>query len=426
MNPSVLASLKRVYWRAARGELPLVEAVRDRLRVRQIELARTLIGSLINGWDAGRWAEVLGDPRLASVRLQESPHVDFLKQYRALGDKLFEWKHLEPTAYYRAAVQSILYEDGYFGHRTREGIRLQAKVFAALYERMAKDDPSEVVFPEREAHSPAGSPPVVQGTLTPGTCEIVDGHHRLAAAWVLGMRRLPAIVLPPRPTALQRLVMLAGPGRSSGPTPRRLCQPIESAEFDESWEVAGRCPERLEAMLAFLACRGLALRGLSVLDAGCRYGWFVHELASQGCEALGIDWDPAALKVGKIVYGLREEQVRRCGPLEFLNGCERRFDVVLLLNGWQGFRRGAEVGSAEALVGTAARVTGTVLFVDVSEAWAEAVGEEEGPAGGETLMMEWLKRNTSFDEVLPVGRVVETARARGDAATPALFACVRS
>ncbi len=86
---------------------------------------------------------------------------------------------------------------------------------------------------------------------------------------------------------------------------------------------------------------------------------------------------------------------------------------------------GAEVGSAEALVGGTARVTRSLLFVDVAQALAATAGEgEDGPTGDDALMIEWLKRNISFNEVLPVRRMVETPRVLAGATT--LFACVRS
>ena len=139
------------------------------------------------------------------MMLGDSPHVRFLEDYRRLGEAVFEPAHFEQTAYFKHALEAIRVAGDYFGYVTRDGVLAQARAFATLYERIRTGDHTEVRFGTPEEHSPGGSMPVVHRTLTPGTMQIVHGHHRLAIAWVLGQRTTRAVVTAARPTELQRL-----------------------------------------------------------------------------------------------------------------------------------------------------------------------------------------------------------------------------
>ncbi|TMF01722.1 MAG: hypothetical protein E6I52_10790, partial [Chloroflexi bacterium] len=127
------------------------------------------------------------------------------------------------------------------GYVTRDGVLAQARAFATLYERIRTGDHTEVRFGTPEEHSPGGSMPVVHRTLTPGTMQIVHGHHRLAIAWVLGQRTTRAVVTAARPTELQRLAF----GVKQTKELRELYQPIDSPEFDSTWRLTRQCDDRM-------------------------------------------------------------------------------------------------------------------------------------------------------------------------------------
>lgn len=75
------------------------------------------------------------------------------------------------------------------------------------------------------------------------------------------------------------------------------------------------------------------LRGKTVLDVGCYYGFFLHEAIRRGASrAVGIEADPERFRIAGTLAGLYEGKVEvHQGLLEDVSLTER-FDVVLLLN----------------------------------------------------------------------------------------------
>ncbi|TMF01723.1 MAG: DUF4118 domain-containing protein [Chloroflexi bacterium] len=82
---SVPSPLKNFYRATAR----VFSTSAQPLRARDIDLERTLIGGY-NAFTAGEWADLVGEPRCASMMLGDSPHVRFLEDYRRLGEAVFE------------------------------------------------------------------------------------------------------------------------------------------------------------------------------------------------------------------------------------------------------------------------------------------------------------------------------------------------
>lgn len=354
--------------------------------------------------------------------LRDSPHVRFLEQYRALGDTLFERRMLGDTPYFKNAVQAVRFCGSYFGHRTPEGIADQARSFARLYERTARGDATEVEFAYRRRHSAPASLPVVRETLTPNTFQVSDGHHRLAVAWALGRREVAVTAAPPRmPTPLQSLVLACAQTRGR----RELYQPVESVEFDGGWNVVRRCDDRLAIMLEFLAAAGRPLGTLSVLDVACSYGWFVDAFARRGADALGVDADLSALKIGRIAYGLRPEQTVHSDLQTFLSSSGRTWDVVLLLSVLHHFVLNPKRGRAEDLLRMADRVTGTCLFVDTGQAherwWRGALARWD-----DDFVIDFIRRHTSFSRVIRLGADLDYDGPYRENYGRTLFACMRS
>ncbi|HWP58334.1 MAG TPA: hypothetical protein VNL14_10630 [Candidatus Acidoferrales bacterium] len=400
----VPAAFKDRYARLWRG---LAGAPKRRLCVTTIDLRRLLVGG--EGiYDAASWAELTGDWQRASARLESSLYVEFLEQYRALGDGILEPKVFEKTAYFQNAARCIRFLGAYFGQREPGGIRAQARAFLELYERIRTGDAREVPFPSERDHTRPGNLPVVRETLTPQVYEIADGHHRLAAAWALGHRRRTVAVLrAPAPSGLQALVLKASPNGE-----KTLLQPIEAPEFDSSWKVLRSCRDGLSAMLAFLAEKNHRPADTSVLDLACAYGWFVKEFARRGFASLGVEADPAALHVGRVAYGLTAEQLVQSDFAAFAQKCARAFDVVVFLGrlreppGAGAFDRLAE--SLRALE----RLTRSVLFFDVEGG--------SSPSARIDAIVRTVMKNTSFAHARRLG-----PSAGGVRDQPLLFACAR-
>jgi len=263
---------------------------------------------------------------------------------------------------------------------------------------------------------------VVQETLTPNTFQIEDGHHRLAIAWVLGHRKAKATVLrPPLPTGLQSLVLKVDQTQGR----KELYQPIEDPEFDDTWGLVRRCHDRFAMMLKFLAESGHNIKGLSVADVACSYGWFVSEFSKRGCRAIGADMDPVALKIGRIAYGLTSEQQVQSDLQTFLHRCDRAFDVVLFLSVLHYFPLKRAPGSPEDILKQVDAITGSCLFFDTGQSheewWRNSL-----PEWDEDFIIKFIKRNTSFTRVVPLGTDSDNVDPYSDNYRRTLFACVRS
>ncbi len=414
----VPTSLKRAYWRWGSGEL--WADLRDRVRAKKIDLRRTLIAD--DNYKLDRpWTEVTKDMQIASVPLAESPHVRFLEQYRALGETLFLSRNFEQSPYYRNAMVFRGIVGHHLGERTPERTLAEARAFVDLYERIRKGDPAEVQFPSTsEGHSPLGALPTVRLTLTPNTFQIQDGHHRLAIYWVLGHRKARVIVLPPAPTALQSFVLSAAQTQGR----RELCQPIDSAEFDGSWTLIQSCRDRLAMMLKFLTRDGNELKSLSVVNLGCRYGWFVVEFSKRGCHAIGVEPDPVALKIGRIVYDLRAEQLIQSDLLSFVTHCNRSFDVVLLSGGLYDLARKAPSRGLEELFERVDSITSHCLFLDTAQTYEPWWGASF-PGWNEDAIESFVRQRTSLDHVVRLRPEPSDARNDHTPSGGTLLACIR-
>lgn len=396
------------------------QAFLNRFRVRRIPLERTFLGGE-GGVEAGRWAEIIGDAGRASMLLGHSPHVRFLQEYLTRGNAVFEARAFERTSYRVNALACIRHLGHYFGQTTAEGVLDQARAFAALFDRSVQGDRTEVRFPDGEGHSRRCSLPLVHRTLTPNTFRIVDGAHRLAIASVRGWKWAKAIALPPRPTDLQELAL--GVAQTSGR--RELYQPIDSVEFDTSWGLVRRCRDRLDLMLTFLDERGLSRNRPSVLDLACSYGWFVGGMSRRGFPSMGVDPDPKALRIGQIAYGLSREQLVQSDAVTFAQRCNRRYDVVLLLSILHHFALKPSLSRPEDVLRLVDAITGSVLFLDTGQAH-EQWFRRDLAQWDDQFIVEFIRRNTSFDEVLPLGADSDNVAPYEAQYGRTLFAAIRS
>ncbi|GJL49635.1 MAG: hypothetical protein NPIRA01_08620 [Nitrospirales bacterium] len=412
--------LQRVYqeWKKQGSRL------RNTLRAEEVDLSRALVPGEA-GFDAETWADLTGNIRRASMLLADSPHVNFLEQYREMGQFLFLQKHFVQTTYFKNAEDCVRIVGSYFSQKTIDGLLAQAKSFVTLYERIKKGDLLEVKYPSEEGHSERGSLPAVRKTWTTNTVQIDDGLHRLAVKWVLTQKTAKAIVLcPPMPTAVQSLV-----GKVSRSWGERelfeLHQPIGGVEFDDSWPIVRQCYDRLSMMLTFLETYQQASHEWSVLDLLCSYGWFVDQFAKIGCQAFGVDPNPAALKIGQLAYGLQSEQLVKGDVQTFLNSCERTYDVVLLLSILQDFLPKSDFGSAIDILKKVDRITEQVLFFETGQAH-ERWFRDSLREWNNDFIVSFIKRHTSFTHVIPLGTDSDNVGGFSQNFGRTLFACVRS
>jgi SAM-dependent methyltransferase len=392
--------------------------MRRGLRIQPIDLTRALVGGEVT-YGAETWAEIVGNMRRASMLLRDSVHVQFLEEYKRLGPALLEPGRLERTPYYRNAVVCVRHFGSYFGQSSRDGLHAQARAFVTLFDRVCRGDTTEVEFPPSPTHSGRYDVPRVQATLTPGTVSIMNGHHRLAALWAAGRRTGQAVVFPPAPSPLQALVLAVGQTRGR----RELYQPIDSPEFDRSWNLVRRCTDRLGMMLDFLREGGRPTG--SFLDIGCSYGWFVKQFADRGWDALGVDEDPRALKIGRIAYGLGADQLVQMDvdALDSMKG--RRFDVVIFLSVLHHFVLNPDFGTPEALLAQVDRLTRSVLFFEMGQEH-EAWWQTRLKGWDDEHVIDYIRKHTSFTTVIPLGKDQDSVPPYEQNYGRTLFACLRT
>jgi Methyltransferase domain len=386
--------------------------LRPRLFVRKLKLGKLLVGG-VNRYSAATHARLTGDLLRPSTPVAASPHAEFLRAYREIGDSVFDPEQFASTSYYRWALECIKLYGRYFSYTDARDIVHKAKSFARMFdgERSGGHDRHQ---------SREGAAVEVRRIKFSDCYEVVDGHHRLAVAVMRGLDEYPCSVLPTEGalTPMQELVMdsewMFGK--------RRLFQPILVPEL-QSWLVERKCTDRLQMMLAWLRRHGISSG--SFLDIGSSYGWFVSEMSKRGFQALGIDQDAAVCTVGNLAYGIEPRANIVADATAFLRSCTRQYDVVCCLSVLQNFiLREQRVSTAE-FIRLIDRVTASVLFLDTGECHENEFKRSlDGWNAG--YIRSWLQDHTSFS-------VVEILGTDGDSGGPPLrrhgrhlFACSRT
>jgi hypothetical protein len=221
--------------------------------------------------------------------------------------------------------------------------------------------------------------------------EIVDGHHRLALAFVRGMKRQRCAILPTEEalTPMQQMVMdsvgLAGK--------MQLSQPIAAPEL-RTWQVKGRCADQLGMMLRKLS--ELKILSGSFLDIGSSYGWLVSEMSKRSFQAFGVEQSAPAAAVGPVAYGLPSSTIIRKEATAFLSSAKLSYDIVSCFGMLGKSLKGNGPITAEAFIKLLDKVTRSVLFLGVDD--PESVQRDRT-----TQISEWIKDNTGFESVERLG-----------------------
>jgi hypothetical protein len=360
-----------------------------------------------NGIRAARYAELTGELLRPSTPTSTGPHVDLLRQHERLGDELFAPGVFEKTAYYRNAVQCMRLTGDYFLDDHSQ-LRVVAQRFVSEY---------------RNEGGESAKPILVLKIRHSSYFELMDGSHRVARAIMAGKMSLRARLYEKEPalTPLQSLLLdVLWINRR-----RELYQPLDYPELRDGWKLIRKCADRFAKMRAFLSEAGLLkLPGLTSVDLGSSYGWFVKSFGELGFQAIGVERDPIGRAVGFHCYGIRPEQIQAGDIACFLRMERKRYDVVSLLSVLHHYVRGNRGISPEALIRLADKITGRVLFLDTGEA------REEGFVGSLSkwtppFIAAWLKKNTSFTKIVALGKDEDRVPGYPLYGGRTLFACVR-
>jgi hypothetical protein len=370
-----------------------------------------------NGVSAATFARMIGDLRRASRPISEWPQVKLLREYDSIGERLWEREVFEQTDYYRNAVLNIELFGRYFDAVVPDQIQWGARRFVNAYcggngSLLSREIPDY----QRDPYEFVAVHPVKDSRCF----QVYEGHHRLAMAYAKGIPEIPGLILqPPVMTPVQELLLdvLWLKGREE------LYQPVSAPEVAD-WVLVRRCSDRLAKMTQFLRAEGLMPpASTSYLDVACSYGWFVSEMSKAGFRAEGVERDPSAISVGKVMYGLGQDQVHRSDAVHFLQACQNRYDVISCFSLAHHYILNRLNVSAEELLGILDSATRRVMFFDMGQ------GHEypDSPLLGwdEDRIHKWLETNTTFSRIVRLGKDEDAVPPNQTVFGRMLFACLR-
>lgn len=382
-------------------------------RKEQIPIERLLIGQQA-GYPLETWVSISGEQERISVPLGMSPYVQFLQAVKENPDRLHDDAFLMGTSYFRMALKCIEYGGHFMGAVSQEHVLDWMRSFYARYE--GADEASGRVAFEHKGRSAAQSPVVVTRIRHSDCFEIIDGHHRAAISHVRGEKFIPAVVSGKKLSVLQRLLLEVNQINDI-----ELYQPVDRLEVS-GWPAVRKCSDRYQMMQAFLV--QLGIQQGSVIDLACSYGWFLKQFKQHGFEVTGVDRDPEALGVARLIHGLNPDETHCQRVEDFLPKANRQWDVVLFLSILHHYALGLEPGKTAEMLGKLDNITAKVLFLDTGqnhEKWFR----KKLASWDDQYIIDLIKQHTTFKQVIALGKDTDNEGKYKDNYRRTLFACVR-
>jgi SAM-dependent methyltransferase len=380
--------------------------------LKEIKLDRLLMGGEMN-LSSASYARAIGDLLWPSRPIAESPHAKLLVAYRAKGEDLFLPDQIEATWYYKNAANCIEVYGQYLEAKDPKEIVGLAKVFCQRFNAGASDQ-------HRLGHSEKASFVTVRRIRFSDCYEIIDGHHRLAAASVSGAQKYRCVVIPSEPvlTPIQQMILDESNFMWGQ---HMLYQPISVPEVG-TWPILRQCSDRLAMMERFLTEKGISSG--SYLDICCSYGWFISEMTRRGFLSFGVDRDKAAVSVGRLVYGLEDTANAIADANRFLDKRDRRYDIVSCFSVLHHIVLQSGLSAAAEFIRKVDAVTGRVLFFDMGECH-EGWFNESLEGWNSEFIKNWLKEHTSFSQINILGADADNVGLHEKQYGRHLFACSR-
>ena len=380
------------------------------LFVRKLKLKKLLIGGA--QYSRLTCARLSGNLLAPSTPVAASPHAQFLRTYREIGDSIFQPKIFAATSYCKYVFKCIEIYGNYFSHTDIEGVLQQARSFTAMYDGLS-GPPCDL------HHSQPGAAPEVMRIKYSDCYEVFDGHHRLAIAAVRGLDEYPCAILPTDKVLTPMQLMVMDSVWLTGKC--RLSQPVPIPELN-GWSEERRCTDRLKMITGWLNQRDISSG--SSLDLGASYGWFVSEMAKLGYKASGVEQNSALATVGPPAYGLDDSAIKVENLSSFLKSAEQKYGVVFCFSVLQDYLLGLEKMSATEFIRLVDKITGSVLFFDTAE--CHETRYRHSLAGWNAKYIQnWLQENTSFSKIEILGTDSDRTRLFPVRYGRHLFACSR-
>ncbi len=162
----------------------------------------------------------------------------------------------------------------------------------------------------------------------------------------------------------------------------------------------------------------------SFLDVGANCGWFARRFADLGFVAQGVDRDPYYCAVARAYHGLPENQVVQEDCATYLANRTIPSDIVSCLSVLHHYVLDPGRISPVEFVRLLDRATGKVLFLEtgqVHEQWFE----RPLAAWTDAFIAEWIKKHTTFRDVVVLGRDEDNRAPFAGNFGRTLFACIR-
>jgi hypothetical protein len=370
-----------------------------------------------NGVPVATFARMIGDLRHASSPISEWPHVKLLREYDSIGERLWEPEIFKQTDYYKNACLNIELFGKYFDAVIPAQIQWGAKRFTYAYRELdVHAIHADIPNYERNPYEYIAVNPIKDSSCF----QVSEGHHRLAIAYMKGVHTVSGLILKSTvSTPLQDLLLDCSwlKGR------RELYQPIDSPEV-ATWTLVRRCSDRLAKMTEFLRAEGLMpSESSSYLDVASAYGWFVAEMGKAGFRSQGVERDPTSISVGRVMYGLRPEQVHRGDVVTYLQTLQDKYDITSCLSLAHHYIMYRANTSAEDLLHLMDSATRRVMFFDMGESHEYLVKELQGWDADH--IHRWLEANTTFSRIIRLGKDEDSVPPNQKNFGRMLFACVR-
>lgn len=379
-----------------------------------IDISKILIGQQA-GFPLEKWVEISKEYGRISVPIANSPYVIFLKDILKNEDLLNDSDYLKNTSYFKMGAICIRTTGHFMGATNKEELKQWMNKFYQLFKSI-KEGKSLLNLGNIPGHSKISSPIILIKLRHSNCYEIVDGHHRIAIWRILGKKEIESIVVGSKYSALQQKLLKINQIHDI-----ELYQPIDRLEVKD-WPVVRNCKDRFEMMTKFLKMKKI-LSG-SIVDLACSYGWFPLNFKKKGFQVLGIDRDPKAIKIAQIINSLEKKETRTIKIEDFFKENRKKFDVVLFLSILHHYSIGKEKGKVKEILRKLDRITKKVLFLDTGQNH-EKWNKHRLSDWNDDYIIRLIKENTSFRQVIPLGRDKDNRGKYRENYRRTIFACIK-
>ncbi|MDP8235790.1 MAG: methyltransferase domain-containing protein [Candidatus Erginobacter occultus] len=415
--PGLNATGRRLYRTFVYLRNLLLYRVIYRRRKLSIPIDSILVGQQ-SGYPLKEWVEKTGEYERVSLPVRDSPYTAFLRDIAADEARLTDEVFLRNHSYFRMASIALRHAEHFMGARTENEIFRIMRDFFDFY-RSAEGGNQDPKLLSRRGHSSPETPIILDKIKYSNNYEVVDGHHRIAAAAIRGQNRIRAVIARERTSFLQDLVLS---GRQTHGD-RELYQPLPQPEVRD-WPAVRRCRDRLKMMEEFFRQERIEPKGLTLLDCSCSYGWFLQQFKRCDLTVIGIDRDPVPVRIGQIAYGLSPEEIIEQDLVDFLKQESGSYDIVLFLSLLHHFAIGQEKGDPAAILNRLDEITEKALFLDTGQNH-EQWWREKLPEWDDEFIIGMLRRHTSFGKIVKLGEDRDNTGTYRDQYRRSLFACLR-